>query len=112
MRELAKKIHVADKVRRYIVDLVFATRVPDRYNLKELASLIEVGASPRASISLERAARVSALMQGRAFVTPQDVKDVGLDVLRHRIISTYEAEAENVNTDEIVRRVFERVDVP
>ena len=112
MRETAKKIHVADKVRRYIVDLVFATRSPDRYNLKDLTNLIEVGASPRASISLERAARVSALMHGRAFVTPQDVKDVGMDVLRHRILATYEAEAENVSTDEIVRRVFERVDVP
>ncbi|TWW07837.1 hypothetical protein E3A20_30350, partial [Planctomyces bekefii] len=70
------------------------------------------GASPRASISLEKAARVSALMQGRSFVTPQDIKDVGLDVMRHRIIPTYEAEAENINTDEIVRRIFEKVDVP
>lgn len=112
LRNLSGKVHVAEKVRRYVVNLVFATRHPADYNLKDLANLIEVGASPRASINLERAARVNALMQGRAFVTPQDVKDVGLDVLRHRIIPTYEAEAENVATDDIVRRIFDRVDVP
>lgn len=118
MRELVSRVHVADKIRRYIVQLVFATRPETNGTgsaagpLRELQGLVQVGASPRASINLERAARVAALMQGRAFVTPQDVKDVGLDVLRHRIIPTYEAEAENVTTDEIVRRVFERVDVP
>jgi MoxR-like ATPase len=112
MRDLVHKIHVAEKVRRYIVQLVFATRRPSEHGVREVEGLIEVGASPRASINLERAARVSALMQGRSFVTPQDVKDVGLDVLRHRIIPTYEAEAENVTTDELVRRIFERVDVP
>ena len=74
--------------------------------------LIEVGASPRASINLEKAARAQALILGRAFVTPQDVKDVGLDVLRHRIIPSYEAEAEDITTDEIVTRIFDRVDVP
>lgn len=112
MRDLMHKIHVAEKIRRYIVQLVFATRTDGGLGIKELAGLIHVGASPRASINLERAARVNALMQGRAFVTPQDVKDVGMDVLRHRIIPTYEAEAENISTDEIVKRVFERVDVP
>lgn len=112
LQKLVGGIHVADKVRRYIVQLVFATRKPQDYNLKDLAGLIEVGASPRASINLERAARVNALMQGRAFVTPQDVKDVGMDVLRHRLIPTYEAEADNVTTDDLVRRIFERVDVP
>jgi MoxR-like ATPase len=112
MRDLATKVHVADKIRRYIVQLVFATRDPASFGLKDLVPLIHVGASPRASINLERAARVSAMMRGRAFVTPQDIKDVGMDVMRHRIIPTYEAEAENVTTDDIVRRVFERVDVP
>ncbi len=112
LQKLVGGIHVADKVRRYIVQLVFATRKPQDYNLKDLVGLIEVGASPRASINLERAARVNALMQGRAFVTPQDVKDVGMDVLRHRLIPTYEAEADNVTTDDLVRRIFERVDVP
>ena len=112
LRELAARVHVADKIRRYIVQLVFATRDPAGSGLKDLAGLIQVGASPRASISLERAARVSALMQGRPFVTPQDVKDVCLDVMRHRIIPTYEAEADHVSTDVIVRRIQERVDVP
>jgi len=112
LRGLAGQIHVADKLRRYIVQLVFATRSPATHGLKDLVPLIHVGASPRASINLERAARVNALMQGRAFVTPQDIKDIGLDVLRHRIISTYEAEAEGVTTDDIVRRIFDRIDVP
>ena len=112
IRDLVHQIHVAEKVRRYIVQLVFATRRPLEHGVKEVDGLIQVGASPRASINLERAARVNALMQGRSFVTPQDIKDVGLDVLRHRIIPTYEAEAENVTTDELVRRIFERVDVP
>lgn len=115
LRDLVTRVHVSDKIRRYIVQLVFATRPAQSSGapaLRELQGLVQVGASPRASINLEKAARVAALMQGRSFVTPQDVKDVGLDVLRHRIIPTYEAEAENISTDEIVRRVFERVDVP
>lgn len=112
MRETARSLYVDGKIRSYIVDLVFATRDPASRGLKDLAPLIHVGASPRASINLERAARVNALFQGRAFVTPQDVKDVGLDVLRHRIIPTYEAEAEGVTSDDLVRRVFERVSVP
>jgi MoxR-like ATPase len=112
MRHLAASVHVAEKIRRYIVQLVFATRPGQPGALKEVAGLIEVGASPRASISLERAARVNALLQGRAFVTPQDIKDVGLDVLRHRIILNYEAEADDVTTDAIVKSVFERIDVP
>jgi MoxR-like ATPase len=112
MRDLSSKLHVADKVRRYIVQLVFATREPENYGLRDLKPLLHVGASPRASISLERAARVSAMLQGRTFVTPQDIKDVGLDVLRHRILPTYEAEAEGVTTDDIIRRIFARVDVP
>jgi len=112
MRDLSLKLHVADKVRRYIVQLVFATRDPAAYGLKDLVNLIHIGASPRASINLERAARVNALMQGRAFVTPQDIKDVGLDVLRHRVLPTYEAEAEGVKSEQIIKRIFDRVDVP
>jgi len=112
MRDLSLKLHVADKVRRYIVQLVFATRDPAAYGMKDLAAYIHIGASPRASINLERAARVNALMQGRTFVTPQDVKDVGLDVLRHRVLPTYEAEAEGVKSEQLVQRIFDRVDVP
>lgn len=112
IRKLSHCIHVADKIRHYIVQIVFATRSPKDFGFKDLASFIEVGASPRASINLEKAARINALLQGRNFVTPQDVKDVGLDILRHRIIPTYEAEAENVTTDDIVKKIFEGVDVP
>lgn len=112
LRDLASKVHVADKIRRYIVNIVFATRQPAEFGLKDISALIAVGASPRASINLEKAARVSALMQGRGFVTPQDIKDVALDILRHRLITTYEAEADNIQSDDLVRRVLERIDVP
>ncbi len=112
IRALARKIHVADKVRRYMVELVFATRAPEKYNNPELKNLLQYGGSPRASISLEVAARVQAILRGRPYVTPQDVKDIAGDVLRHRIIPTYEAEAEGVSSDDIIRRLMERVDVP
>jgi MoxR-like ATPase len=112
MKDLASQLHVSDKIRKYIVQLVFATRNPSDLGIRDMNGLIEVGASPRASINLEKAARAQALILGRAFVTPQDVKDVGLDVLRHRIIPSYEAEAEDITTDEIVTRIFDRVDVP
>jgi MoxR-like ATPase len=112
MRAATLQVRVVPEVRRYLVQIVFATRTPSAVGLNDLARFIEVGASPRASIGLERAARVNAVMRGRTYVTPQDVKDVGLDVLRHRILLTYEAEAERVSTDDIVRRIFERVDVP
>jgi MoxR-like ATPase len=112
MRETAHEIYVADKIRRYIVQVVFSSREPGKHGMKELERFILYGASPRASINLERAARVNALLQGRSFVTPQDIKDVGHDVLRHRIILSYEGEAEGMTSDEVVKRIFERVDVP
>jgi len=112
LKTLSEKIHVSDKVRKYIVDLVFATRGMYEGLDDETKQFIEVGASPRASINLERAARINAMFRGRHFIVPQDVKDIGFDVLRHRIILTYEAEAQNLDHDEIVRRIFERVDVP
>ena len=112
MRSLVDKIYVADKIRKYIVQLVYATREPKLRGLQNIAHWVELGASPRASIFLDRAARANALMEGRTFVTPQDVKDVGLDVLRHRIKLSYEAEAENIKTDVIIKTLFERVDVP
>ncbi|MCX6129920.1 MAG: AAA family ATPase, partial [Proteobacteria bacterium] len=109
---LMKRIHVADKIRRYIVELVFATRKPGAYGLQQLDMMIQVGASPRASINLERAARLNALFQGRTYVTPQDVKDVGLDILRHRILPSYEAEAENLSVERMIESIFAHVDVP
>ncbi|MEZ4741854.1 MAG: AAA family ATPase [Bdellovibrionota bacterium] len=112
MRDLVGDIYVSEKIHRYIVELVFATREPASRGLKELENLIEFGASPRASIALDRVARVNALIDGRTFVTPQDVKDVGIDVLRHRIKPTYEAEAEEISSEQIITRVFESVDVP
>ncbi len=110
-RKLVDQIHVDDKVRDYIVHVVFATRRPDQYKL-DLKHLIQFGASPRATIYLTLAARAWALLQGRAYVTPEDVKSIGPDVLRHRMILSYEAEAQAVTTDAIIRKVFNAVPVP
>jgi len=112
MKDLVDHIYVSDKIRRYIVELVYATREPAARGLKELENLIEYGASPRASLALDKVARVNALIEGRTFVTPQDIKDVGTDVLRHRIKPTYEAEAEEIAPEQIISRIFESVDVP
>jgi MoxR-like ATPase len=111
-RQLVSRIRVSDKVHQYIVSLVFATREPARYKAPELASLIETGASPRASLFLEKASRVNAMLQGRDFVTPQDVKDVAMDVLRHRITLSYAAEAESMVTDHVIKKIMDRVEVP
>jgi MoxR-like ATPase len=101
-----------DRVKDYIVDVVFATREPGKRGMKELAPFIEYGASPRASIALNLAARAHAFLRHRGYVTPEDVKAIGPDVLRHRIVLSYEAEAEEIAAEEIVRRVFEVVEVP
>jgi MoxR-like ATPase len=111
-RKLLDEVYVDDKVLAYVVDLVFATRSPDECGLAELKPLIMYGASPRASIAMTRAARAHALLAGRAFVTPHDVKSVGTDVLRHRVITTYEAEAEGLTSVEVIRKVFDTVAVP
>ncbi len=106
------RLYMDDKIADYIVDLVQATREPATYGLPELAPLIEYGASPRASIYLAQLSRAHAYLRGRGYVIPDDVKDVAADVLRHRIITTYEAEAEEVTSDEITRRILEAVEVP
>src|SRR5262249_28744904 len=111
-RSLLDEIYVDPKVRDYVVDLVFATRRPDEAGLGDLRSMILYGASPRASIALIQAARARALLDGRAFVTPHDVKTVGMDVLRHRVLTTYEAEAEGVTSVQLIQRVFDHVRVP
>jgi MoxR-like ATPase len=105
-------LYLDDTVGDYILDLVAATREPRRFGLGELEPLIEFGASPRATIALATCSRAHAYLRGRSYVTPDDVKAIGADVLRHRVITTYEAEAEEVTPDEIVRRVFEAVRVP
>jgi MoxR-like ATPase len=111
-RSVVSQVYIDEKIRDYIIDVVQATRDPGAYGLKELGIFIQYGASPRASIFLNQAARAHAFLRRRGYVTPEDIKSVGLDVLRHRIALTYEAEAENVTSEDLVRRVFERVEVP
>jgi MoxR-like ATPase len=111
-RRVVRDVYMDDRVKDYIVDVVFATREPSQKGMKDLATLIEYGASPRASIALALAARAHAFLRHRGYVTPEDVKAIGPDVLRHRIVLTYEAEAEEVTSEQIVRRVFEVVEVP
>ncbi len=111
-RRTVEQIYVDDKVKDYIVDVVHATRQPAKHGLKDLDGLIEYGASPRASIALNMAARAHAFLRHRGYVTPEDVKEVGADVLRHRVVLTYEAEAEQITSEQVVKRVFEVVEVP
>ena len=110
-RSVLNKIYVDDKVKEYIVDVVFATRNPEAYNLP-IAELVEYGASPRATIYLTIASKAHAFLKGRGYITPDDVKSVGADVLRHRVIVSYEAEAEEVSSEDIVAKVFNEVEVP
>ncbi len=112
-RSVVDEIYLDEKIKNYIIDLVFATRTPEAYeNIKDLRRFIEYGASPRATIFLTLAAKAYAFIQGRGYVTPQDVKSIGLDVLRHRVIITYEAEAEEMSPETIVSRIFDEVEVP
>jgi MoxR-like ATPase len=111
-RDVVSQIYIDDKIKDYIVSIVFATRKPKEFKLDNINDFIRFGASPRASIALNLAARAHAFLRHRGYVTPEDVKAVGPDVLRHRIILTYEAEAEEVTTEDIVKRVFEAVEVP
>ncbi|MCD4795560.1 MAG: MoxR family ATPase [Candidatus Cloacimonetes bacterium] len=113
MRKIIKDIYMETKIQDYILDLVFATREPVEFNnLKELTSLIDCGASPRASIYLAQAAKAHAFLEHRGYVTPDDVKAIGKDVLRHRIILTYEAEAEQITQEDIVNKLFDEIEVP
>ena len=111
-RQVADSIYVDEKVKDYILNLVFATRYPKEYKLDNLAPYILYGASPRASIFLTKAAKAYAFLEGRGYVTPEDIKEIGPDVLRHRILLTYEAEAENVTTEEIIEKLFATIEVP
>lgn len=110
-RKLVNEVYVDPKIRDYIVDLILATRDPAQFNL-DIAQYIQFGASPRATISLTLAAKAWALIQGRAYVIPQDIKDIGMDVLRHRLIPSYEAEAEEISSEELVTKIFDAVPVP
>ncbi len=112
LRQLVEQIFFDEKLYDYIANIVFSTRNPESYNLKELKHLIEYGASPRASIFMVKAAKAHAFLQGRGYVTPQDIKTIGADVLRHRITVSYEAEAQNITSDEIILKIFDKIDVP
>lgn len=111
-RNVVSEVYMDEKVERYIIDIVFATREPKKYGLDELEDLISYGASPRASIFLAQAAKAHAFLRGRGYVTPEDVRAIGLDVLRHRIIITYEAEAEEKTSEYVVGQVLSRIEVP
>lgn len=111
-RHVAAEIYVDEKVKRYILDIVFATRNPEQFGLEDLKPLIRYGASPRASINLTLAAKSHAFLRRRGYVTPEDIRAIGLDVLRHRIIITYEAEAEEVTSEDIVRKILNKIEVP
>ena len=111
-RSVVNQVYLDDKIKRYIVDIVFATREPTQYGLRELSDFIEFGASPRASIYLTQAARAHAFLRHRGYVIPEDIKSIGLDILRHRVIPTYEAEAEELTSEDIIKRIFEVVEVP
>ena len=111
-REFVDQVYMDDKLKGYVVDVVLASRDPARYAIAELEAFVQFGASPRATISLALAAKALAFMEGRSFVTPQDVKNIGPDVLRHRVIVSYEAEAENVTSEDVVQRIFETIPVP
>ncbi len=111
-REVVRSVYVDDKVKDYIVNIVFASREPEKYGLADLKDLIAYGASPRATIYLNLAAKAHAFLKGRGYVTPEDVKAIGHDVMRHRILVTYEAEAEEITSDDIVTKIFDAVEVP
>ena len=111
-KELVNKIYLDEKIEKYILDMVFATRFPEKYGLSELKNYISFGASPRASINLAIASRAYAFLKGRAFVIPEDVKALAQDVLRHRIGLTFEAEAEEITTEEIINRILAKIQAP
>jgi MoxR-like ATPase len=111
-REVVREVYIDEKIEQYIADIVFATRYPDRYGLKGMNDMIAFGGSPRASINLAKAARAYAFIKRRGYVVPEDVRAVAHDVLRHRIGLTYEAEASNVSSEEIVSKIINKVEVP
>ncbi|MCA9441680.1 MAG: MoxR family ATPase, partial [Candidatus Omnitrophica bacterium] len=110
-RDVVRDVYIDDKVKGYIVDVVFATRNPELYGLN-LKEFLSYGASPRATINLTLAAKAHAFLRGRGYVTPEDIKSIGMDVLRHRVILTYEAEAEEITPEDVIQKVFDQIEVP
>ena len=111
-REIVRQVYIDEKIKDYILDLVIATRTPSSVGLDDLSNLISFGASPRAGINLISAARAYAFLKGRGYVVPDDIKQLAPDILRHRIITTFEAEAQGVTSDQIVQRILDNVEVP
>ena len=111
-RDLVREVYLDEKVENYIVDLVYATRTPEKYGLEQLQPMISYGCSPRASINLALASKAYAFLQGRAFVVPEDIRAIAPDVMRHRMGLTYEAEAENITTTDVVNKIINKVEVP
>ncbi len=111
-RNVVEEIYIDPKIEQYIIDIVFATRDPKKYELNDLVDLIAYGASPRASIYLVKTAKAHAFLNRRGYVTPEDVRAVGMDILRHRVIITYEAEAEEMTSEDVVRKVLNKIEVP
>jgi MoxR-like ATPase len=111
-RSVVKEVYIDEKIKNYIIDIVFATRNPENYGLQDIKGLVQYGASPRASIYLTMTAKAHAFLRRRGYVTPEDIKSVGIDVLRHRLIVTYEAEAEEITSEDIVQKIFDAIEVP
>jgi MoxR-like ATPase len=111
-RKVVDQIHIAENIQKYIVSLILSTRNPENYGMKDLKGLIEFGASPRATIYMSIAAKAAAFMSQRGYVIPEDIREVGRAILRHRIILTYEAEAEDITTEDIITRIFESIPTP
>ena len=111
-QKVVNEIYVDEKIEEYVLNLVFATRKPEKYNLPELKGLIDYGGSPRASINLTLAAKSRAFLEHRGYVTPEDIRYIGMDVLRHRIILSYEAEAEEMTSEDIIQRLYDTVEIP
>jgi MoxR-like ATPase len=111
-REIVRGLHVDEKIKEYVLDIVAATREPAKWNLKDLTGLIQFGASPRAGINLVKAAKAHAFLAGRAYVLPEDVKTMAHDTIRHRLIPTYQAEADGVTSDQMLDRILAAVQVP
>jgi len=111
-RGVVDSIFMDEKLKKYVVDIIFATRFPKKAGIPEIEPLIKLGSSPRASLSLFVAAKAHAFLNGRGYVIPEDIKSIGLDVLRHRILPSYEAEAEDIKTEDIVHKIFEKVPIP
>ena len=111
-RKLCNEIYMDEKVKEYILNIVFASRFPEKYGLTEIKPYISSGGSPRATLSLAKASRANAFIRHRGYVTPEDVKSVAYDILRHRILLTYEADAENITSEQIVRKILDRIEVP